>query len=221
MKSKNIVLSAFLIIGIISAVAFGQDGSAPTDASGSVAPDTSEPGTGFATISGIWTISLAGTDVTLAINQSGDMLSGSCKFEGDTPWNGVLAGSVSGTAVNIALAALQGEVLVSTEITGTVQEDSLKGSFVESSGNGNLSSGVATGTLISPDISDYTPAKVQAQTTSGQQSTQTQQVQQSTQTQQVQQQPQQLGEQTKAQYKDVTQLALGLDPNIMPRNFPL
>ncbi len=70
---------------------------------------------------------MAGTDLTMALNQSGDSIFGRCKFRGVNPWNGLVAGSLSGKMVNIAVAAMQGKVLVSTLIIGMISGDSIQG----------------------------------------------------------------------------------------------
>jgi hypothetical protein len=108
-------------------------------------------------VQGIWNVSLAGTGITVAVDQSGDSIYGRCKFEGAEPWNGVFAGLLSGNSVNIAIAAMQGKVLVSTDITGTISDDVLSGRSVSYDSDGNEASGKVTGTMISPNVADYTP----------------------------------------------------------------
>ena len=71
---------------------------------------------------GIWKISLAGADITMALNQSGDRISGRCKFEGTNPWNGVVAGTVSGRPVWIAMAALKGQVFAATGMVTVLEK---------------------------------------------------------------------------------------------------
>jgi hypothetical protein len=102
-------------------------------------------------LQGIWTFSLAGAEVTMIMNQSGDSLFGQCKFEGSNPWNGVVSGSVSGKAVHIALAALRGEVLVSTALSGTLAEDTMDGSYIRSNSEGNAARGEFTASDYSPE----------------------------------------------------------------------
>jgi hypothetical protein len=46
---------------------------------------------------------------------------------GENPWNGVVAGSITGEAVHIALAAMQGKVIISTCFSGSFQSDSIEG----------------------------------------------------------------------------------------------
>ena len=92
-------------------------------------------------IQGIWNVSLAGTGITAAVNQSGDSIYGMCKFEGAEPWNGIIAGLLSGNSINVAIAAMQGEVLVSTDITGTISDDVLSGRYVSCESDGDEASG--------------------------------------------------------------------------------
>jgi hypothetical protein len=106
-------------------------------------------------VQGMWNISLAETGITAAMNQSGDSIYGRCKFEGAEPWNGVIAGSLSGNSVNMAIAAMQGKVLVSTDITGTISDDVISGRYVSYDSDGNEASGKVTGTRISPEVADY------------------------------------------------------------------
>jgi hypothetical protein len=175
-------------------------------------------------IQGIWKLSLAGSEIIMAVNQSGDSLFGQAKFEGIDPWNGVIAGSLSGRAAHIALAALQGEVLVSTLMSGTVLDDSMDGSYVRSDSNGDAAKGEFTAVKISPDVAGYSPAQIET----------TPEVVPAEQTEeQAEEQAQPEAEsyvgsdaqpavQTKSRsFKDVRELAKGIDPNIMPRHAPL
>ena len=185
--------------------------------------NTSIPVVRLLNVQGIWNVSLAGTGITVALNQSGDSIFGRCKFEGGDPWNGLVAGSLSGKMVNIAVAAIQGKVLVSTLIIGMISGDSIQGSYASYDDNGSLAKDTFTATKISPDVSSYTPAKIIASSPSAAEQPQT--VQQAATT--IGQQPQTtttIGQQyqtQKSRVTDVTQLAKGIDPNIMPRHAPL
>jgi hypothetical protein len=180
-------------------------------------------------VQGIWKVSLADTEITMALNQSGDTISGRCKFEGAEPWNGVLAGSISGKMANIALAAMQGKVLVSTEMIGLISGDTIRGSYTSYDSNGSAAQDTFTATKISPDISGYTPAEIATLSPTASASAAVQ-----PQPQTVQQTPTSVGQQSqtptaigqpyqtpKSKVTDVTQLAKGIDPNIMPRHAPL
>jgi hypothetical protein len=181
--------------------------------------NTPTPSVEFVGVQGIWKVSLAGTDLTMALNQSRDTIFGRCKFEGAEPWNGLVIGSLSGKMVNIAVAAMQGKVLVSTQMIGMISGDSIQGSYASYDSNGSLAKDTFTATKISPDVSSYTPAKITASSPSATEQPQTVQ-----QTAQQPQTPTTIGQQyqtQKSRVKDVTQLAKGIDPNIMPRHAPL
>jgi hypothetical protein len=164
-------------------------------------------------IQGIWKVSLGSTDITMAINQSGDSIFGNCKFEGDLSWNGVFAGSISGKAVNIAMAALQGKVLVSTEMNGAVSSDVFQGSYASYESDGKEIKGELSATKISPDVGSYTPIEIKA--------AQTVTTAQASETVQKNQMSTERQDQAKSRIKDVRDLAKGIDPNIMPRSAPL
>ncbi len=218
MRTVPIGLIVF-ILAFISVGALAQDMASNATANISAPSESVSAPAGPANMQGIWKVSLAGTEITMAVNQSGDSLFGQCKFEGDTPWNGVVSGSVSGRAVNIAMAALEGNVLVATEMSGTVTGNSILGSYVKSDSSGNAAKGELTATRTSTDTAEYTPAKTE---TSAEAATQ-----QTPSTEQYTQ----LGSQTSAEkpavstnngrYNDVTQLAKSIDPVILPRHAEL
>jgi hypothetical protein len=171
-------------------------------------------------IQGIWNVSLAGTGITAAVSQSGNSIYGSCKFEGAEPWNGVVAGLLSGNSVNIAIEAMHGEVLVSTDITGTITDDVLSGRYVSYDSNENEANGEVTGTRISPDVADYTPVKIEAPVAPAPASTPAV-VQQPQPVQLSQPNAVQDNQATSGRFKDVTQMARGINPNVLPWSFPL
>jgi hypothetical protein len=162
-------------------------------------------------VQGIWKISLGEKDIVAAINQSGESLFGLAKFEGDNPWNGAVAGSLSGNAISVSLAAVEAETLDSTYISGTVEGDSMKGNFIRSDSSGRATRGEFTATLISPDTSGYTPAVIHTVSTSSAETPQ-KIVEQNNATL-----PQPALPVAKSKFKDVTELARGIDPNILPR----
>jgi len=172
------------------------------------------PAVELVSVQGIWKVSLADTEITMALNQSDDTISGRCKFEGAEPWNGVLSGSITGKMVNIAVAAMQGKVLVSRELIGLISGDTIRGSYTSYDSNGSTAIDTFTATKISPDISGYTPAKIATLLPTAA----------TEQPQTVQQTPTTIGQPYQAQKSkvtDVTELAKGIDPNIMPRHAPL
>ncbi len=166
-------------------------------------------------VQGIWKVSLAGNDVIMALNQSGESLFGLAKFEGDDPWNGAVAGSLSGNEIYLSLAAIQGDVLASTFMSGTVVEGSIAGIYVRSESSGHAARGELSATMISPDTSDYTPAKVDAVETVQEAAPLAQQSANATKA------TEQHAASSTSKFKDVTQLAKGINPNILPRMAPL
>jgi len=154
---------------------------------------------------GIWKISLSGTEITMALNQSGDAIFGLAKFEGDKPWNAVVAGSISGKQVHLAIGALQEDAVASMYLGGTLEGESMRGTYVRSDSSGNAAKAEFVASRISPDTSGYTPAAVEAAS----QTIATEQPQQSI------AQPE--AQAKKSKYRDVLDLAKGIDPNIMPR----
>ncbi len=166
-----------------------------------------------ASVQGIWKISLGDMDIVAALNQSGESIFGQAKFEGDNPWNGAVAGSLSGNAISVSLAAVETKMLASTYISGTVEGDSMKGSFIRSDGIGKATRGEFTATLISPDASGYTPAVIQ---TVSNPVAETPQLITEENNETVQQTAVAAPEAV-SRFKDVTQLAKGIDPNILPR----
>ena len=183
--------------------------------------NTSTP-TAQLNIQGIWNVSLGGTGITAAVNQSGDSIYGMCKFEGAEPWNGIIAGLLSGNSINVAIAAMQGEVLVSTDITGTISDDVLSGHYVSYDSNGNEANGEVTGTRISPDVADYTPVKIEAEAAAEPAPASTPAVVQQPQAVQLAQpSAAQDNQPTKSRVKDVTELARGINPDVLPWSFPL
>lgn len=167
-----------------------------------------------ASAQGIWKVSLGENVITAAFNQSGESVFGMAKFEGDTPWNGAVAGSLSGNAISVSLASLEGETVASTYISGNVEGDSMKGYFIRSDSSGKATRGEFMATLISPETSGYTPAAMQTVSTTVAETQE--RVEQNNATM-----PQPAVPETECRFKDVTQLAKGIDPNILPRMAPL
>ncbi len=160
---------------------------------------------GPADVRGIWKISLSSTEITMALNQSGDALFGLAKFEGDKPWNAAVAGSVSGKQVHLAMGALQEDAVASMYLGGTLEDESMRGTYVRSDSSGNAAKAEFVATRISPDTSGYTPATVEAISEAaepGQPKTPVAQPE---------------AQAKKSKYRDVLDLAKGIDPNIMPR----
>jgi hypothetical protein len=225
LKIRYFGVTSVLLLALLVSVCFGQVQNASTanasqfvndtaNASSTAGADNSthkSDASSSASVQGIWKISLGEKDIVAAINQSGESIFGLAKFEGENPWNGAVAGSLSGNAISVSLAAVEAETLDSTYMSGTVEGDSMKGNFIRSDSSGIAIRGEFTATLISPDTSGYTPAVIQTVSKSSAET------------------PQKIVEQNnatlaqpalpvaKSKFKDVTELARGIDPNILPR----
>ena len=225
MKIRYFGVTSVLLLALMVSVCFGQVQDASTANAGQLANDTANASStagadnsthtsdrsSSASVQGIWKISLGEKDIVAAINQSGESIFGLAKFEGDNPWNGAVAGSLSGNAISVSLAAVEAETLGSTYISGTVEGDSMKGNFIRSDSSGKATRGEFTAMLISPDTSGYTPAVIQTVSTSSAETPQ-KIVEQNNATL-----PQPALPVAKSKFKDVTELARGIDPNILPR----
>ena len=225
MKIGYFGVTSVLLLALLVSVCFGQVQDASTANASQLANDTANASStagadnsthisessSSASVQGIWKISLGEKDIVAAINQSGESIFGLAKFEGDNPWNGAVAGSLSGNAISVSLAAVEAEMLDSTYISGTVEGDSMKGNFIRSDSSGRATRGEFTATLISPDTSGYTPAVIHTVSTSSAETTQ-KIVEQNNATL-----PQPALPVAKSKFKDVTELARGIDPNILPR----
>lgn len=111
----------------------------------------------------IWSITGIENDpVIMALNQEGNDLFGHAKYEpeGGEPWNGVVAGLVSGDQVHLVITALKGTDQVSTLLEGVFAADSISGRFFQTGGDNISSRGEFNAMWINPDLSSYTPAKV-------------------------------------------------------------
>ena len=225
MKIGYFGVTSVLLLALLVSVCLGQVQDASTANASQLANDTANASStagadnsthtsdrsSSASVQGIWKISLGEKDIVAAINQSGESIFGLAKFEGDNPWNGAVAGSLSGNAISVSLAAVEAETLDSTYISGTVEGDSMKGNFIRSDSSGRATRGEFTATLISPDTSGYTPAVIHTVSTSSAETPQ-KIVEQNNATL-----PQPALPVAKSKFKDVTELARGIDPNILPR----
>ncbi len=201
---RNCIVLALSLLLISTSSSFAQDSESTESLS----------------VQGIWMVSLGDLEITMAVNQSGDSLFGQAKFEGEEPWNGVIAGALSERAVHIALAALQGNVLVSTQMSGTVQGDSIDGSYVTSDSNSLAAKGEFTAARISPDPADYSPAQVAAAPEVAPAPAE-QEVQPEIEPEPEPEPAVQPAVPAKSRFNDVRDLAKGIDPNILPRTAPL
>ncbi len=124
-------------------------------------------------VQGIWSLSLKGTEqLTLAMHQEGSLLFGSAKSEGVMsggavsegvlPWNAAVMGEISGNRVELTLTSLQGQSLMSLKLLGSIEGESLKGSFVQADDRGGSDSGLFTAVMINPNLSAYTPEEIKS-----------------------------------------------------------
>ena len=104
-------------------------------------------------------------------------------------------------------------MLAATYIRGTVESGSMKGSFIRSDSSGKATRGEFTATLIGPDTSVYTPAVIE---TVSNPVAETPQLITAENNETVQQTAVAAPE-TVSRFKDVTKLAKGIDPSILPR----
>lgn len=112
-----------------------------------------------AEVQGIWSFNLKGTEqVTVALHQNGKALFGSGKSD-PTGWNAAVLGSVSRTQIALAMTALTNNSLNSIGLTGTFQNDTISGTFVQSDDLGKTATGMFEATLVNKDLSGYSPAK--------------------------------------------------------------
>lgn len=125
--------------------------------------NTAETAAGNIQVQGIWSISLKGnSQVTLALHQDGEVLFGSASFDGDTPWNAAVLGEISGNLIELTLTSLHDKSLVLTRLTGTLEGNHFKGSFVQADDQGRADSGMFSAVLVNQDLSAYSPAAVES-----------------------------------------------------------
>lgn len=226
MRFGLIGLLALILLILVSAsqiVVASPGENLSENSTSTMADNTSIPVVESVSVQGIWRLSMSGIDITMALNQSGESVFGRCKFEGAEPWNGVVAGSLSGRMLTIAMAAMQGKVLVSIQMIGEVANGSMQGNYARYDSNGSLVKDTFTATNINPDVSGYTPVKIAESSPSVAEQPETAQ-QTPTAIGQQSQTPTVVGQQyqpQKSKVTDVTQLAKGIDPNILPRSAQL
>lgn len=191
----------------LGAVEEDDNSSAAAEATAAAAPPN---------VQGIWKATIAEVEITMALNQSGDSIFGLAKSEGDDPWNGAVAGSLSQDEVILSLASMPGKRLTATYLRGTVKDDSMTGFYIRSDSSGKAAKGEFTAEMI-PNAPSYTPAVVEAvqePAPSAQQSSL-----QNASAAQIS--PEQPHKETKGKFYSVTELAKGINPNIMPSMAPL
>lgn len=217
-----------LVFSAFMSNAAAQDNSANDTQNAAVAPgDTTSASDG---VRGIWKATLGEKEVILSVNRSTQSLFGLAKYEGETPWNAALSGFIDQDLVFISLGAVDGEALASISIRANLVGENMSGFFVRSDSNGKASRGEFSAILINPDTSGYTPVAVliapvssdkveQAaadQTTVDQKNETASAVASDT----TSEASAAIADSTN-RFKDVTQLAKGINPDILPRMAPL
>jgi hypothetical protein len=226
----NIRLMAIIIL-IFSAFMSGaaaQDNSANDTQNAAVAPGDTTSASGD--VQGIWKATLGEKEVILSVNRSTQSLFGLAKYEGENPWNAALSGFIDQDLVFISLGAVDGDALASISIRANLVGENMSGFFVRSDSNGKASRGEFSAILINPDTSGYTPAAVlvapvssdkveqaTADQTTVDQKNETASAVASDATQEA---SAAIADSTN-RFKDVTQLAKGINPDILPRMAPL
>jgi hypothetical protein len=215
---RNFGLMAILLLTLSASIFL-----APAQDSTSMENNTTtneNTSTASSNVQGIWRASLGEKEIVMAVNQSAQSVFGLAKFEGDNPWNAALAGSLSTNAVSFSLAALEGEALAATYISATLEGDTMKGFFIRSDSRGKASRGDFAATMISPDTSSYTPAEVK---TAPSPAAQTEQASTELKNEaNASEGNEKLAPaKSESRFKDVTKLAKGINPDILPRMAPL
>ena len=172
---------------------------------------------------GIWKASLGEEEIVIAVNQSAQSLFGLAKSEGDNPWNGAVAGSISANEVSFSLAAVEGGALASIYISASLDGDRMSGFFVRSESDGKAGRGDFSATMISPDTSGYTPVAVIDVSSPAVQTEQEQMGMEQKVESPAGQESEKPGvvSDSEGRFKDVTKLAKGINPDILPRMAPL
>jgi len=218
-------LASFLLLALLISLQPAQalDASDAPAAAETAATTAVENNSAASGLQRIWKANLGESEIVMAINQSGDFLFGLAKSEEGSPWNGVVSGSLSTSAspsqstAFLSLAALEGDTVTSTFIRADVQNETMNGIFVRTESSGKASRGEFTAILISPDTSGYTPAAV---ATSAQPSEKPAAEEKAGGEAEAAQQGAST-ESAESRFKDVTKLAKGINPNILPRMAPL
>jgi hypothetical protein len=111
----------------------------------------------------IWSImGIEDDKVIMALDQDGSDLFGQAKYEPDSgdAWNGNVAGSITGTQVDLTITAQKGTDLESIRLNGAFADEAISGKFTKISGGKIISRGDFNAMWISDDLSTYEPAKV-------------------------------------------------------------
>lgn len=164
---------ALIVLLIVAGLSLGQLANGSSDeiilAGDGAHHESANAASTFFTLKYIWSVSgLEPGQVIMALNQDGKDLYGRAKYEPDSgqAWNAVVVGSILGDNVVLTLTALKSDEQVSSMMTGTFDSvnQTLIGSFLQTC-CGNISGrGTFSAMWINPDISSFTPAKVEEAT---------------------------------------------------------
>lgn len=210
---RNFGLMAILLLTFSASVSLVTAQDVSSENNTATQSDTSSASAGA---QGIWKASLGEKEIIIAVSQSAQSLFGLAKFEGDNPWNGAVAGSVSANAVSFSLAALETEALASIYISAALEGETMKGFFVRSDSTGKASKGEFTANRISPDTSGYTPVVVTAAQMPADETDQVS-TNQTTELPVSEESEKTASAESVSRFKDVTKLAKGINPDILPR----
>jgi hypothetical protein len=112
----------------------------------------------------IWSVTgIEPSQITMALNQEGEDLFGQAKYEPDTgeAWNAVVVGSITGDNVDLVLTALIDKELVSTKMKGTFANENIAGKYFRVADGKLANRGEFNSVWINPDITSYSPAKIE------------------------------------------------------------
>jgi hypothetical protein len=110
---------------------------------------------------GIWSITgIEQEQITMALEQNGNDLFGTAKYEPDNsnPWNSAVAGSFSGGQVHLVITPQNTSGATSITLDGIYSNDVISGKFIQSSNEGISNRGDFSATLVNPETIEYTPA---------------------------------------------------------------
>jgi hypothetical protein len=173
MNKRSMILS-LLLVSLFTGLSLGQTDN-NTSITKSISTNESIPvnETAAATQSGsgpnltyIWSftgIEIGPTAITMVLNQEGSELYGQAKYEpeGGKAWNANVMGSVRENEVELTLTAQKDKELVTTKMTGIYANDTINGSFTQSSGGKKVGNGTFGAIVFYPDTSSYTPAIIE------------------------------------------------------------
>jgi hypothetical protein len=162
LNNKFAVLSSLLAILLISGLSLASDANNNTGTATN-ASETAKAVSEVSKMKGIWSISgVEQEQITVALEDDGSYLFGQGKFEpeGGSAWNAEVIGTISGDNVTIVVSALKGKSQVSTWMNGALSSDTFSGKFVSVCGGKISNRGDFSATLVNPEISEYTPAKI-------------------------------------------------------------